>query len=186
MWANSGGVTCVGGPAFVMWVQPTEEELFKRYNPDLQKKSLERRYERQKEFDDFVVQLKEHAKSDKHSTSLFILHLWPSFNPFFLPLLPPLPPLLSSHVPISLSLSLSLFEILKGRARERRGKGHKDDGGLTGGGRGVVGCKTVWTVQEEAARGYKEARAQEDSNKADEAKARREAMRKEAGLPSAS
>lgn len=62
-------MTCVGGPAFVLWVQPTEEELFKRYNPDLQKKSLERRYERQKEFDDFVVQLKEHAKSDKHSTS---------------------------------------------------------------------------------------------------------------------
>ncbi|KAI1460069.1 CBP4-domain-containing protein [Annulohypoxylon moriforme] len=61
-----GGTVCVGGPAFVMWVQPTEEELFKKYNPDLQKKSLERRYERQKEFDDFVTQLKEYSKSDKH------------------------------------------------------------------------------------------------------------------------
>ncbi|KAI0883814.1 CBP4-domain-containing protein [Annulohypoxylon maeteangense] len=60
-----GGVVCVGGPAFVLWVQPTEEELFKKYNPDLQKKSLERRYERQKEFDDFVTQLKEYSKSDK-------------------------------------------------------------------------------------------------------------------------
>ncbi|KAI2472340.1 CBP4-domain-containing protein [Annulohypoxylon bovei var. microspora] len=60
-----GGVVCVGGPAFVIWVQPTEEELFKKYNPDLQKKSLERRYERQKEFDDFVTQLKEYSKSDK-------------------------------------------------------------------------------------------------------------------------
>ncbi|KAI1092883.1 CBP4-domain-containing protein [Rostrohypoxylon terebratum] len=60
-----GGAVCVGGPAFVVWVQPSEEELFKKYNPDLQKKSLERRYERQKEFDDFVTQLKEHSKSDK-------------------------------------------------------------------------------------------------------------------------
>ncbi|KAK5635793.1 hypothetical protein RRF57_011505 [Xylaria bambusicola] len=51
-----------------MWVQPTEEELFKRYNPELQKKSLERRYEKQKEFDDFVVRLKEYSKSDKPST----------------------------------------------------------------------------------------------------------------------
>ncbi|KAI1212554.1 CBP4-domain-containing protein [Annulohypoxylon truncatum] len=61
----AGGVMCIGGPALVMWVQPTEEELFKKYNPDLQKKSLERRYERQKDFDDFVVQLKEYSKSDK-------------------------------------------------------------------------------------------------------------------------
>ncbi|KAL7620990.1 Assembly factor cbp4 [Parahypoxylon ruwenzoriense] len=60
-----GGVVCIGGPAFVLWVQPTDEELFKKYNPDLQKKSLERRYERQKEFDDFVNQLKEDSKSNK-------------------------------------------------------------------------------------------------------------------------
>lgn len=38
------------------------------YNPELQKKSLERRYERQQDFDDFVTQLKEHSRSDKHST----------------------------------------------------------------------------------------------------------------------
>ncbi|KAI1176502.1 CBP4-domain-containing protein [Nemania sp. FL0916] len=63
--AAVGIAVCVGGPAFVVWVQPTEEELFKRYNPELQKRSLERRYERQKEFDDFVTQLKEHSKSDK-------------------------------------------------------------------------------------------------------------------------
>ena len=50
----------------------------------------------------------------------------------------------------------------------------------------MVGWPTVWTVQEEAARGYKEARVQEDNKKADEAKARQEAMRKEAGLPSTS
>jgi hypothetical protein len=64
----SGTVCCVGGPAFVVWIQPTEEELFKRYNPELQKKSLESRHERQKEFDDFVTQLKAHSKSDKPST----------------------------------------------------------------------------------------------------------------------
>ncbi|KAI0384343.1 CBP4-domain-containing protein [Hypomontagnella monticulosa] len=60
-----GGAVCIGGPALVLWVQPTDEELFKRYNPDLQKKSLERRYEKQKDFDDFVTQLKEYSKSDK-------------------------------------------------------------------------------------------------------------------------
>ena len=51
-------------------MQPTEEELFQRYNPELQKKSLERRYERQKEFDDYVTKLKEYSKSDKSSTEI--------------------------------------------------------------------------------------------------------------------
>ncbi|KAI0475787.1 CBP4-domain-containing protein [Xylariaceae sp. FL0804] len=60
-----GGAVCVGGPALVMWLQPTDEELFQRYSPDLQRKSLERRHERQREFDDFVGQLKEHSKSNK-------------------------------------------------------------------------------------------------------------------------
>ncbi|GAP92948.1 putative assembly factor cbp-4 [Rosellinia necatrix] len=101
-----GGVVCVGGPAFVMWIQPTDEELFQRYNPDLQKKSLERRYERQKEFDDFVTQLKEYSKSDK----------------------------------------------------------------------------PIWTVQEEAIRKQKEEALRQDFRDAEEAKARQEAMRKEAGL----
>ncbi|ORY60545.1 uncharacterized protein BCR38DRAFT_40885 [Pseudomassariella vexata] len=64
MLAVGGGV-CIGGPAFVFWVQPSDEELFKRYNPELQKKSLNRKFERQKEFDDFVCQLKEFSKSDK-------------------------------------------------------------------------------------------------------------------------
>lgn len=59
---------CVGGPAFVMWVSPTDEELVKKYNPDLQRRSQEGRYERQKEFDDFVMKLKEYSKSDKPST----------------------------------------------------------------------------------------------------------------------
>ncbi|KAK0717151.1 hypothetical protein B0T26DRAFT_740676 [Lasiosphaeria miniovina] len=60
-----GGAICVGGPAFTYWVMPTDEELFKKYNPELQKKSLERRDERQQEFDDFVTRLKQASKSDK-------------------------------------------------------------------------------------------------------------------------
>ncbi|KAH8166956.1 hypothetical protein CIB48_g1261 [Xylaria polymorpha] len=108
MLAVGGGV-CVGGPAFVMWIQPTDEELFKKYNPELQKKSLERRYERQKEFDDFVTQLKEYSKSDK----------------------------------------------------------------------------PIWTVQEEAARKYREESLRQDFQNATDAKARQEAMRREAGLAQA-
>lgn len=64
---DSGAVVCVGGPALTLWLTPTDEELFQKYNPELKKKSLERRYERQKEFDDFVTKLKEQAKSDKPS-----------------------------------------------------------------------------------------------------------------------
>lgn len=64
----SGGVICVGGPAITYYLTPTEEELFKKYNPDLQRKSLERRAERQEEFDQFVTKLKEYSKSDKPST----------------------------------------------------------------------------------------------------------------------
>lgn len=65
----SGGAIIVGGPALTYWVSPTEEELFKKYNPDLQKKSLANRAERQREFDDFVGKLKEYSKSDKPSMS---------------------------------------------------------------------------------------------------------------------
>jgi hypothetical protein len=67
--ACSGTLVSVGGPAFTMWLQPTEEELRARYNPDLRKRSLENQEERQQEFDDFVGMLKEYSKSDKHSMS---------------------------------------------------------------------------------------------------------------------
>ncbi|AEO65311.1 uncharacterized protein THITE_2112176 [Thermothielavioides terrestris NRRL 8126] len=60
-----GGAVIVGGPALTRWVMPTDEELFQRYNPELKKRSLERRVERQQEFDDFVTRLKEYSKSDK-------------------------------------------------------------------------------------------------------------------------
>ncbi|CAN8100673.1 unnamed protein product [Discula destructiva] len=62
---GGGAVICVGGPALVHYVSPTEEELFKKYNPDLQKKSLANRHEKQQEFDEFVMKLKEYSKSDK-------------------------------------------------------------------------------------------------------------------------
>ncbi|KAI4184741.1 MAG: hypothetical protein L6R41_004536 [Letrouitia leprolyta] len=58
-------VFSIGGPALIYYVQPTDEELFKRYNPELQKRSLENRKERQQDFDNFVNKLKEYSKSDK-------------------------------------------------------------------------------------------------------------------------
>ena len=65
----------VGGPALTYWVVPTEEELRSRYNPDLLKKSIEGRAEREAEFNDFVTKLKEYSKSDK--PSMFLSLLWP-------------------------------------------------------------------------------------------------------------
>jgi len=58
----------IGGPAFTYWLVPTEEELFKKYNPELQKKSLENRQQKQEEFDYFVNKLKEYSKDDRPST----------------------------------------------------------------------------------------------------------------------
>ncbi|GCB21610.1 assembly factor cbp4 [Aspergillus awamori] len=66
-----GIVICVGGPAFVQYIRPTDEELFKRYNPDLQKRSLEEGDRRAREFDEYVTRLKQWSKSDKSSV------LWP-------------------------------------------------------------------------------------------------------------
>ncbi|KAL9131941.1 MAG: hypothetical protein Q9217_000221 [Psora testacea] len=64
---------CIGGPALIHYITPTEEELFKarpskslaRYNPDLQKRSLENRQGKQQDFDNFVGKLKEYSKSNK-------------------------------------------------------------------------------------------------------------------------
>ncbi|OAQ94250.1 CBP4 domain-containing protein [Purpureocillium lilacinum] len=54
----------IGGPALTWWLTPTEEQLRARYNPDLLKKSIEQREEREQEFDEFVTKLKEYSKSD--------------------------------------------------------------------------------------------------------------------------
>ncbi|KAH7358126.1 CBP4 domain-containing protein [Plectosphaerella cucumerina] len=61
----AGSVCVIGGPAFTMWLTPTEEELFKKYNPELQKRSLERRDQTQAEFDAYVNKLKEYSRSNK-------------------------------------------------------------------------------------------------------------------------
>ncbi|OAA75402.1 cbp4 [Akanthomyces lecanii RCEF 1005] len=68
LWAKviiAGVGVSVGGPALTYWVVPTEEELRSRYNPDLLKKSIEGRAEREAEFNNFVTKLKEYSKSDK-------------------------------------------------------------------------------------------------------------------------
>ncbi|PMD60854.1 CBP4-domain-containing protein [Hyaloscypha bicolor E] len=63
--AAAGALCCIGGPALVYYVSPTEEELFLKYNPDLQKRSLENRAGKEQNFDDFVGKLKEYSRSDK-------------------------------------------------------------------------------------------------------------------------
>jgi hypothetical protein len=65
---HSGSICCIGGPALIYYVSPTEEELFLKYNPELQKRSLENRREKQEDFDNFVNKLKVYSKSDKPST----------------------------------------------------------------------------------------------------------------------
>jgi len=51
----------------INYVQPTEEELFKRYNPELQKRSLEGRDQKLKDANEFIDKIKEYSKSDKPS-----------------------------------------------------------------------------------------------------------------------
>lgn len=61
-------VCCVGGPALVYYIQPDPDELFKKYNPELQKKALSEREQRLRDHQEYVRKLKEYAKSDKPST----------------------------------------------------------------------------------------------------------------------
>ncbi|EXJ63018.1 hypothetical protein A1O7_03462 [Cladophialophora yegresii CBS 114405] len=58
-------VCCVGGPALMYYVTPAEGEVFKRFNPDLQKRNLELREQRLKNNEEFVSKLIEYSKSDK-------------------------------------------------------------------------------------------------------------------------
>merc|ERR1712093_6933 len=59
---GAGAICCIGGPALVIWVSPTEEELFQKYNPELQKRSLENRLQKQEDFDHFAMKLREYSK----------------------------------------------------------------------------------------------------------------------------
>lgn len=52
----------------VQWLRPSDEELKKRYSPELQKRSAEQGNRQEQEFDDYVKKLKEWSKSDKSST----------------------------------------------------------------------------------------------------------------------
>ncbi|KAK6432933.1 Assembly factor cbp4 [Oleoguttula sp. CCFEE 5521] len=61
----AGASCCIGGPALIYYVTPSEEELFSRYNPELQRRSLENRKGKQENFDTFVTRLKQYSKSDK-------------------------------------------------------------------------------------------------------------------------
>ncbi|KAI5810836.1 hypothetical protein BZA77DRAFT_326710 [Pyronema omphalodes] len=63
--AVAGAVCCIGGPAFVMWVQPDPDELFQRYNPELQKKVLSEREQRLKAHEEHMAMLREYSKSNK-------------------------------------------------------------------------------------------------------------------------
>jgi hypothetical protein len=63
---------CVGGPMLTVYVMPTDEELFQKYNPELQKRSLERREERQAEFNEWLQNLKRQSMSNKPSTSIAV------------------------------------------------------------------------------------------------------------------
>lgn len=47
------------------YVTPSEGELFKRFSPDLQKRNLEMRDEREKNYKDFAAKMIEYSKSDK-------------------------------------------------------------------------------------------------------------------------
>lgn len=51
------------------YVTPSEGELFKRFNPDLQKRNLENRERRKQEYEDFSAKMIEYSKSDKPSES---------------------------------------------------------------------------------------------------------------------
>lgn len=61
----------------MQYVRPSDEDLFRSYNTDLKKRSLEDGPRRAKEFDDYVNKLKEWSKSDKSSCVLSLLFLYP-------------------------------------------------------------------------------------------------------------
>lgn len=65
--SHSGIGICVGGPALVQYLRPTDQELFDRFSTDIQQRSLDEGPRRAQEFDDYVKRLKGWSKSDKSS-----------------------------------------------------------------------------------------------------------------------
>ncbi|KAL9084850.1 MAG: hypothetical protein Q9159_005013 [Coniocarpon cinnabarinum] len=64
--ADKDTVVLMGGGPYLMYkITPTEEELRKRYNPELRARSEANRDEKAREADEFVAKLKEYSKSDK-------------------------------------------------------------------------------------------------------------------------
>ena len=58
----------IGGPALMKYVTPTEEELRKRYNPELRARSEANRDEKMKEAEEFIGKIKEYSKDPRPST----------------------------------------------------------------------------------------------------------------------
>ncbi len=64
---HRGGIVAIGGPALTWYLSPTSEQLFEKFSPEIKKRNLELRHEREKGFDDFVTKLKAQSKSSKPS-----------------------------------------------------------------------------------------------------------------------
>ncbi|RPA81471.1 hypothetical protein BJ508DRAFT_361846 [Ascobolus immersus RN42] len=63
--AVAGTVLIVGGPALTRSIMPDPDKLFERYNPELQKRVIENRPKVEKEYQEFLDDLKEVSRSDK-------------------------------------------------------------------------------------------------------------------------
>ncbi|KAI9809305.1 MAG: hypothetical protein M1825_002596 [Sarcosagium campestre] len=70
----AGAAIMIGGPALVMYVSPTEEELLAvslshrnepKFTPERRQRVLESKEKNQQEFNEFVGKLKEYSKSNK-------------------------------------------------------------------------------------------------------------------------
>lgn len=68
--SNSGATIAVGGPLLTSYLIPTEEELVKKFSPEVMKireETKDARMQYAQEFDEYVTRLKRYSKSDKPS-----------------------------------------------------------------------------------------------------------------------
>lgn len=73
MFFFRGAVFAVGGPWVTQKLMVSEEEALSRFTPEEQKKILQKKREKEQEFEAFVTKLKEQTKSSKSSKLTFIL-----------------------------------------------------------------------------------------------------------------